>query len=459
MATQHFREESPRATAANRLNVELPAALKFPIDHNAQGAFILYEGQTSIARAGSKHQASASGQVAFHFAPQPSVTFDIILDDPRSYDLGEHVLYCGDVGVPVFVTRNVLSSHGNARLAGRATERIVHPADKPASRVMFLVPNLEVPHGTAVRYPSGAGSAARLVLSASDWRITLDEIDGRREVVEQMKANRSIAATHVGALERTDGRSFSASEGRTVLESLQAYLSFVVGRWTGPCLAVGVDDNDVVWTEWEYSRVTPYRYIQSWVAKLERSQVERPFVEFFAKWQNPNWHQAIKQAVHWYAEAQLQAGSIEGAIVLLATAFELLAFAVMVENEGLMSNQACDDLGAKGRLEELMRWAGIQLDTPDTFVELILLGPSFAKTASALIEVRRTIAHPTKSNRAKLGQFPGVATTQAWRLGLWVLELVLLRLFNYSGTYRNRITAEWSHDNERVPWADPAGPV
>lgn len=44
-----------------------------------------------------------------------------------------------------------------------------------------------------------------------------------------------------------------------------------------------------------------------------------------------------------------------------------------------------------------------------------------------------------------------------WSLGLWALELCLLRLFGYRGKYSNRITQRYTGEVEDVPWA--SGPV
>jgi hypothetical protein len=41
----------------------------------------------------------------------------------------------------------------------------------------------------------------------------------------------------------------------------------------------------------------------------------------------------------------------------------------------------------------------------------------------------------------------------AWRLGMWYLELAILRLCNYEGTYANRLADEhWVGEVEDVPW-------
>lgn len=48
---------------------------------------------------------------------------------------------------------------------------------------------------------------------------------------------------------------------------------------------------------------------------------------------------------------------------------------------------------------------------------------------------------------------PGHSLFQAWQLSLWYQELALLYLFDHQGEHRNRITAEWLGQVEKVPWA------
>ena len=60
-------------------------------------------------------------------------------------------------------------------------------------------------------------------------------------------------------------------------------------------------------------------------------------------------------------------------------------------------------------------------------------------TAAAMTTIRNTITHPTRKNREKFGTHPSEARTETWNLGLWALELCLLRMFDYNGTYACRL--------------------
>jgi hypothetical protein len=190
-------------------------------------------------------------------------------------------------------------------------------------------------------------------------------------------------------------------------------------------------------------------------------QIATVFPGFMARWQDDYWEEVVRMAVHWLLEAQAQAGSIEGSIVLTQTAFELLASAILAERYGWLSTEGCDKLAAADRIRLLFRWAGIPTEIPAALTALEKLAKANEDfmlnkqpdTASSMTAVRNTITHPTRKNREKFGRHPTDARFDVWRLGLWNLELCLLRLFDYSGRYANRITCKWWGELEDVPWA------
>jgi hypothetical protein len=173
-------------------------------------------------------------------------------------------------------------------------------------------------------------------------------------------------------------------------------------------------------------------------------------------WLDEAWEEVVRVAIHWYVEANAQAGSIEGSIVLTQTAFELLASAVLVEDHGCLSTDGYDKLAAADRIRLLFRWAGIPITIPASprlaALSAVAAEDNWPDTAIAMTKIRNTITHPTKKNRDKFGRHPSAARIQVWLLGLWNLELCLLRLFEYRGTYANRITQAYAGEVENVPW-------
>ncbi len=72
---------------------------------------------------------------------------------------------------------------------------------------------------------------------------------------------------------------------------------------------------------------------------------------------------------------------------------------------------------------------------------------------AAMTAIRNAITHPTKRNRERLGRHPARIKHEVWSLGLWYLELCLLKLFKYQGVYANRLTRRYQGQVEPVPWA------
>jgi hypothetical protein len=74
--------------------------------------------------------------------------------------------------------------------------------------------------------------------------------------------------------------------------------------------------------------------------------------------------------------------------------------------------------------------------------------------AYAFTEIRNSITHSAPENRQTFLNTSNTARVEAQVIGLWYLELILLRLFNYQGHYfnRSRLGNINIGDVEQVPW-------
>jgi hypothetical protein len=75
----------------------------------------------------------------------------------------------------------------------------------------------------------------------------------------------------------------------------------------------------------------------------------------------------------------------------------------------------------------------------------------WADAPEALVTLRNSIIHPHARNTQRLQSYPVPARAEAWTIGLWYLELVLLKWFGYAGPYVNRQTAQHVGETEVVP--------
>lgn len=449
---------SPSAAIAR---VPLPEPHRPPVDPGLPNQPIpLAAGPTAVLY--GDQQFTADVQFSLYWLPTPRVRFDIpVVPDHHHPGLGgiSFILPDGtrcDRNQTTRVGPAAEPHGGRAAASGVVNSSVLQPADGEVSWVLFLLPNFEAPLGRGLRYGDGSQRAARLALAGGGWTITLDQLPDHKGRVETLNAASGFAVTQVGRLEREDGQPFRASDARPILNALGWYVSFCSGQWAGPCLPAGFDPSGAkVWQGWDYQRTAAFRQRRSWLDRCHREGFEEPFAGFLRLWQDETWEEVVRLAVHWYVEANAQAGSVEGAIVLTQTAFELLASAVLVENHEWLSADGYEKLPAADRVRLLFLWAGIPTGIP---AELDVLSSAakaenWPDAPTAMTTVRNTITHPTRKNREKFGRHPSGMRTDVWSIGLWALELCLLRLFGYRGKYANRITQRYTGEVEDVPWA------
>ena len=149
---------------------------------------------------------------------------------------------------------------------------------------------------------------------------------------------------------------------------------------------------------------------------------------------------------------------MEGATILIQTALDLLAWTLLVKDRTVLSENGFEKLSAMDKLRRLGLACEVPLDIPASMVEISKLAKkhNWTDAPQALVEIRNALVHPNPKNR--LRQAGLIAETrvlrECWRLGLWFLELVILKLVSYEGSYSNRLQQDVSghHKAESVPW-------
>ena len=300
----------------------------------------------------------------------------------------------------------------------------------------------------------------RLCLGAGQWRVTLDELADSDDIRKRLNAAGGYGVTHVGRLERLDGAPFTLADADQVLNAVAVYSSFACGRWTGPVLPVGYGaDGDQVWDHWRGSRIDSYASRQTWMdtGDPKGACYTGPFAGFYGRWCDPFWRDVVHAAVHWYVESCGCAGSVEGSIVLTQAAFELLSSVVLVETERWLGPDGYDKLPAADKLRLLLRWARVPGDLPPELPELCKAAKAnnWTDLSAGLTAVRNMITHPTPRNRKAADRLSSNVHVECWSAGLWCLELCLLRVFNYTGRYGDRLRQRFAGQTVSVPWATP----
>lgn len=287
-------------------------------------------------------------------------------------------------------------------------------------------------------------------LTSDEWKVELKSLISTQENINALKEKGGYRLTHVGGIQKTDDTSFSGRDADVCLRALRFFLSFAKGGWCAPICAVGFDaSGSRVWESWS-SPKEPWHAPLSWFDPHNGSQLAALFPGFMKRWANDDWREALHEVIYWYLNANFSSRGIDAGIILTQAAIERLSYEYSVKDKRLLTVKGFKDLWASDKFRLLFSSVKIPLDIPGEFSELQRLASNmnWLDAPQALTEVRNSLVHPEHKHR---GQF-GTAYSEAWNLGLWYLEMGILAICGYSGTYGNRFKQRWVGQVEDVPW-------
>ncbi len=216
-----------------------------------------------------------------------------------------------------------------------------------------------------------------------------------------------FALTHVGILEKRNGRTFSAKTSKKVFAIISEYLSFCRGAWVAPILAVGFDKKgDRVWEEWHGWKIEPWRRAGTWFNDHSDEGLSKGFAGFYQRWQDPMWNEPILLAFHWYVEANMCSGGVEGSIILAQAAFELLAWTLLVEDRKVLNKKDFEPggLSAADKLREVLKAVGLPATIPASLKKLRGAANinQWKDGPQALTVIRNALVHSSPKKRRKV---------------------------------------------------------
>lgn len=301
---------------------------------------------------------------------------------------------------------------------------------------------------------------ALLVLESEDWKISLQGLPegATSEAWNRIKNEGGCFLTHVVKMERKDGELFSGEDAQEQCFLLDNFLSFVNGGRCRPVCGMGFDALGE--TTWE-TFASPHPVIppHSWCNPFKASQAELLFPLFAKRWQqSEEWKDCLRSAIYWYLQANTRGGSpsIDAAIILAQSALERLAYHYLVLDRKMISGKGFDDLRASDRLRMFFSVCGIPNEITDATPDIRQVNDAFTKKSKwmdaphAITDIRNALVHPV--SKKKLHD----CHVDAWKLSLWYLELSVLALCGYDGTYVSRLTAKCVTDSANVPWGKKA---
>ena len=268
------------------------------------------------------------------------------------------------------------------------------------------------------------------------WVVDITAAPNLSEVKQSLDTTGGYGIAHSGTIERADGASFSTADVERLLHGLSLFLSFARGAYCGLALVKGRNrDGQVAWERWGADRVTGWFNPPSWFDKHHGHVLADVFPGFWRQYQQQE--QDLRRIMTLYLDSNLGRShgvGLDGGLILTQAAFERLSHTVDGKKPGKRI--------AKALVKNGIAEKALPIPT-DSCPELAHLATKhgWQHGPHALVEIRNTIVHL----KLGLGKISARAYYEAWNLGQWYLELMLLSRFGADADfdYAHRLTQKW----------------
>lgn len=392
---------------------------------------------------------SCQVQVVLRLSPAPWIHFDL-LDPSLEFQMALMDAFMEDrptvIGLPSGENVQVLESNQSLIPISGPVQAL--DAGKPMHTVRFGVINF--PDFIKPRSPDSQTDGETrwsiedlrtIRLVGGPWLLELSPVGNRKEVHRSLRQQRGFALTHWGRVARLDGKPFLRRSVQPLMAILNLFLSFARGVSCGTTLIRGFDKaEETVWEEWGVSKVQPWRGYSSCLDRVHGEALERLFPGFWSYLRALPQDSQTVLALEWYLESNTQE-ALHTSIVLSQAALERLTFETL--ERGKTKEETRGDWMASAL-------SSVQADVTVPASSGMARGKKSPKHGPhALVDLRNDLVHPKMKNSIPCAE----AQRHARELGLWYVELLLLKRFGYNGLYSNRLTRKWIGDVEMVPWA------
>lgn len=311
-------------------------------------------------------------------------------------------------------------------------------------------------HGRPVGWPDSSMDAGRLLFEGGGWTIVLDPVHNGGELEKELKQDGGFAFTHTARVMRTSGETFTSSELRDLTEAFTFFCWLCTEARCGPMLPVGFDaEGQARWARWNPTRTESFPAARTWLDSLHSGEAEALFPTVMDRFGDPYWRGVLAHAIAYLVEAG-RPDTVERAIIMAQVLLEAMSYSWLVEEQKLRTPDDFEDRTAVENIRAMLLDMKVPVAMPKNL-------PALATTRSkkgtpvdgpqALVLKRNEIIH--RRRPAPVSNYDPLI--DAWRLGAWYSELVVLRVCGFNGLYRSRL-----NDNvftgvvDPVPWRPPA---
>lgn len=324
------------------------------------------------------------------------------------------------------------------------------------TRVLFSVPNLRSFIGEFVKRHTNSSGRNRLIFESEKYIITLDLCFDHYDLRRKLGATSGYLLLANGELKSKGNEQIQYREAKEILHAFGWYLSFLNGRRCSPLFRRGIHEDTVLWADYTGYPNSQYKYVHTWPLESSSDGLSDAWLNFLRIWKTKKGDKDfLISAVHWYVEANGHAGLVDGSIIMIQTAIELIYNWYLIERKKLLLGDDAGRIEAANKFRLLLHDLGV---SPGFFPELYsnLRAVAADDAPDVLVTIRNALVHGQERKRTVIAEMESLTKAQALHLGIWYVELSMLKILGYSGFYKRRGASHNAAFKESVPWSKPA---
>lgn len=438
---------------------EIPLVNEFSIITNTPNEeIIVYEGEFELKIA--EYILKVQGKIEFKWFPITGLVFKGTITKLPINELpkfGKYDLYISSKKYGkaelISINEEFKSSKCIKLIKGIISNFYNGELTQEVSQVKFAIPNMKYLIGENVKKLEPKKRSLgknRIRIYDNDYFLEIDKLF-ENDRIEDLKQKGGYHITHIGALKKLDG-TISKEEFKIWYDLFYFFLCFINGRRTAPLFCSGYIEEEVIWADYDFYNLEIYKNYICW------SDIEVKKIDFSALWKtytsickDKNNKEFISLLIHWYLESNSYTAKLEGSIILIQSGLELL-FNWQIEKKVFskkikINKKEKPKLSAAEKISKILNWLCLSSQIPKDFNEL----KKYSKNNEGpeiITNIRNAFVHSDMEKVSKLLEISNQAKIEAMQLGLWYLELGILKTLGYKGYYKNRITKKI----EIVPW-------
>lgn len=434
----------------NKLNdfLKFPAVLEPSIQMSFQNESILLQ-TCQVTFTNGSGQIELNGRLMFNWLPSMTVKF--YGSFPKDSPLKDFQFFDGKPRLKIENNSEVFEINGLSESLNEPNNSIDIVCQlappivfgnivKKVNKVVFEIPNLRGFIGNPVK-TNNTVTKNRLLFNNGEYEILIDKSIRFREISDQLSNFGGYQLVYSGQLKSVTTEAFSFSESEIILEQFAYFLQFINGSRSSALFRSGYLGESEVWKSYTPYEADIYKNVLSWAKTSSTSNFNDLWINFSSKWKVKKDRECLKTILHWYIEANRNSTKLEGSIVLIQNALELLFHWIIGESENYVTASDAANISAAAKIGFLLALFKINPMIPERFDALkqfekeynILNGPEL------FINIRNSIVHPSEKKRKNLEKLDTIGRFQTLTLGLFYVEIILLKYLDYKGDYRNRV--------------------